>query len=111
MNRTIQAALALSALVAAGAAQADHNSPFGEDWALMPTDNHDEAVERVSDLRSDAAAAGDMRADMADQVEDMESIRQGMSDEVGGAAQEAAEARQEVSDMASEVRGAGGGRP
>jgi hypothetical protein len=120
MIRTTISGLALTALLAAGSAQADHNSPFGEGWALMPTDNHDEAVERTTDLRSDQAAAGDMGADMGSQVDDMENIRQGMTDEVRGAMQDAAEARGEMqdateargemSDMASDMRGAGMGR-
>jgi|GEM_PF-3213992 len=92
---------ALAALLAAGAAHADHNSPFGEGWANMPNDAHDDAVDRVTD---------ELRSDMAAQVEDFEDIRSGMTDELRGAMEDATEARAEMSEMAEDMRGAGMGR-
>ncbi|HKJ72004.1 MAG TPA: hypothetical protein VKA55_09665 [Gammaproteobacteria bacterium] len=105
MHRIPLAVVTLTAALAAGAAHADHNSPFGEGWAQMPNDAHDDAVERVTDeLRADATADGaEMRADMVEQFDDMESIRSGM-------AEAAAEAREEAGQMADDVRGSAADR-
>jgi len=111
MHRKTLSAVALAALMGATAAHADHNSPFGDDWAQMPTDNHDEAVEDAMDQGADdALETGAMGADMAAEAEDLDSIRSGMADDVTEAAEEAAEAQAEMSEMADEMRGAGMGR-
>ena len=111
MSRKTLSVFALAALMGATAAHADHNSPFGDDWAQMPTDNHDEAVEEAMDQRSDSSLDnGSMGSEMAADVEELEYIRSGMEDEVTDAAEEAAEAQGEMSEMADEMRSGGMGR-
>ena len=88
MTRTPLALLALTALLAAPTAFADHNSPFGDDWANMPTDNHDEAVESVdSDMMENAAVdTSEARSEMVEDAAAGRSEMESMGDEARGMA-------------------------
>lgn len=49
-----QTVILIAAMGLSSAAMADHNSPFGEGWALDPLDMHSDAIESVADRNTDA---------------------------------------------------------
>lgn len=119
-HRSIAAVSALAMLGGSCAAWADHNSPFGEGWALDPLDRHSEAVESVDSAMMENAtmqvidAAGPMelpdvdpRAGIDGSLDDLNAGDAAAGDMRGDStsgAETGAEMREAMREQAQQIR-------
>lgn len=107
MNKTF-ATLLMAGMLAAPAAWADHNSPFGAGWAKDAMGKHAEAVENVdSDMMANAPI--DRTDKWNVDVERIIDLRQSAGDRRADVDEMRADARDQVRESVSAMRDSGRG--
>ncbi|MCK7579435.1 MAG: hypothetical protein MZV65_29400 [Chromatiales bacterium] len=108
MNKTISTLL-VAGMLAAPAAWADHNSPFGTGWATDAMGKHAEAVERVdSDMMADAPV--DRTDKWGVDVDRVIDLRESAGDRRADVEEMRADALNQVRESVSAMRDNGAGR-
>lgn len=108
MNKTISTLL-VAGMLAAPAAWADHNSPFGAGWATDAMGRHAEAMETVdSDMMADAPV--DRTDKWGVDVDRVIDLRQSAGDRRADVEEMRADAVNQVRESVSAMRDSGAGQ-